>query len=70
MMSNTAEPLLGVFLVELAAGLAGLVHRGDRLVDAWRHPALEFGDVGIGQGVDLDALLDEYLAAILLGRLP
>src|SRR4051794_32620910 len=62
--------LLDVVLVELAAGLAGLVDRGNRLLDLRRHPLLELGDVGVGQGVDLHALLDELLAAVPFGRLP
>src|SRR5436190_22547761 len=63
-------PLPGVGLEELAARLARLVDGGHGFLDVRRHPLLDLGDVGVGQLVDLHALLDEFLAAVLLRRLP
>src|SRR5687767_14636053 len=59
-------PLLYVFLVELASRLASLVDGSDRLLDPRSHASLDLGDVGIGERVDLDALLDHLVAALPL----
>src|SRR5262245_21793445 len=58
-----------VFFEELASGLAGLVDRGNGGLDLRRQAALELGDVGRGQRVNLHALLDQFVAGAFLLRL-